>query len=268
MESLEEPGCPLTSNSVFLGKVNTLTRQCRWSAAGITLVLTVIVCGWSKVGAASAAEGVALVIAYDRSGSMLQKVRDAEGQLTSKDIIASRTLTSVLGQLQALAAPQNGAETVLHVGMVAFQGKKAEWAVKLAPFDVRPFRDWLKRQDRPQRGTPLGDAVRLAGQAVLDSKLPRKHVLVITDGINTEGPDPTVTVPDLQARARRETGALSFHFVAFDVNAAEFQGVRKLGATVVGAADEKQLQSQLEFILEKKILLEDEEPPSTKPQRD
>ena len=37
------------------------------------------------------------------------------------------------------------------------------------------------------------------------------------------------------------------------------------GATVVGAADERQLNSQLEFILAKKILLEDEELPSAKP---
>ena len=40
--------------------------------------------------------------------------------------------------------------------------------------------------------------------------------------------------------------------------------VKKLGATVVGASDEAQLESQLEFILQKKILLEDEEPPTKK----
>ena len=43
-----------------------------------------------------------------------------------------------------------------------------------------------------------------------------------------------------------------------------FDGVKKLGATVVGASDETQLNSQLEFILQKKILLEDEEPPKKK----
>jgi hypothetical protein len=52
--------------------------------------------------------------------------------------------------------------------------------------------------------------------------------------------------------------------VAFDVNAKVFDSVKKLGATVVGAADEKQLNSQLDFILQHKILLEEEEKPTTK----
>jgi hypothetical protein len=48
--------------------------------------------------------------------------------------------------------------------------------------------------------------------------------------------------------------------VAFDVDAKLFNPLKKLGATVVGAADETQLNTQLSFILEKKILLEEEEP--------
>ena len=53
-------------------------------------------------------------------------------------------------------------------------------------------------------------------------------------------------------------------FVAFDVNANVFAPLKKLGVTVVGAADEKQLKSQLEFILEEKILLEKEPAPKKK----
>jgi hypothetical protein len=53
---------------------------------------------------------------------------------------------------------------------------------------------------------------------------------------------------------------LSVHFVAFDVDAKVFDGVKKQGATVVGASNESQLEAQLKFILQRKILLEDEEP--------
>jgi hypothetical protein len=53
---------------------------------------------------------------------------------------------------------------------------------------------------------------------------------------------------------------LSVHFLAFDVDARQFDPLKKLGATVVGAVDERQLNSQLEFILQRKILLEAEEP--------
>jgi hypothetical protein len=39
--------------------------------------------------------------------------------------------------------------------------------------------------------------------------------------------------------------------------------LKRQGATVVGAVDEKQLNSQLQYILQQKILLEEEEPPKT-----
>ena len=89
-------------------------------------------------------------------------------------------------------------------------------------------------------------------------------MLVITDGINTAGPDPASVMPRLMQLAEQKRTTLSVHFVAFDVNAKVFEGVKKLGATVVSAADEAQLNRQLEFILQKKILLEDEEPPRKK----
>jgi hypothetical protein len=84
---------------------------------------------------------------------------------------------------------------------------------------------------------------------------------VITDGVNTTGPDPAATMPRLQEAGQKRGNPVSFHFIAFDVNAKVFAKVKDLGATVVSAADEKQLNTQLEFVLEKKILLEDEEPP-------
>jgi hypothetical protein len=214
--------------------------------------------------AAEPKEGVAIAIVYDTSGSMLQRVPDTDGKLTPKHVIASRALNSVLNRLQAVAAAPGGSGTAIQAGMVIFQRDHAAYAVPLGPFHPQPFRDWLEKHGKPQRGTPLGDAVRLAGKAVLASPLPRKHILVITDGINTEGPDPVTTMPALQREARERNVDLGIHFVAFDVNAEVFAGVKKLGATVLGASNEAQLNSQLEFILAKKILLEDEEPPAIK----
>ena len=116
----------------------------------------------------------------------------------------------------------------------------------------------------PNGGTPLGNALTMAGRAVLNSGLTRKHVLIITDGENTIGPKPDVTLAALQQEAGQKQTGVSVHFVAFDVDAKVFAGVKRLGATVVGASNENQLNTQLEFILEKKILLEDEEPPKKK----
>ena len=89
-------------------------------------------------------------------------------------------------------------------------------------------------------------------------------MLVITDGVNTVGPTPAAALAQLQQEAQKKSTSVAVHFVAFDVDAKVFEGVKKLGATVVEASNENQLNTQLEFILEKKILLEDEEPPKQK----
>ncbi len=69
-----------------------------------------------------------------------------------------------------------------------------------------------------------------------------------------------MVIPKIKAEAARQNTGISFHFVAFDVDAKVFAPLKNLGATVVGATDERQLNGQLEFIFEKKILLEEEEP--------
>ncbi len=129
--------------------------------------------------------------------------------------------------------------------MFTFRGQGAFATVRFGPFDPRQAGDWSRRLPAPRGGTPLGNTVRAAGDAVLQSKLPRKHVLVITDGINTIGPDPSVILPRLQRDAARTGAGLSLHFVAFGVDEKRFDAVKKLGATVVGAADEAQLNNQL-----------------------
>jgi hypothetical protein len=63
-------------------------------------------------------------------------------------------------------------------------------------------------------------------------------------------------LPGLLRDAEKKGSILFTHFVAFDVAASVFAPLKKQGATVVGAADEKELNGQLDFILEEKILLE------------
>lgn len=225
-------------------------------------LLVVVAAGVSQpASAAPLEEGIAIAIVYDTSGSMSDAVRDSRGRMSPKYLIASRALTAIVDRLQAVATnTAAGAPRKLEAGLFAFDGQKASEAVKFGPFDPDALRSWMRSFSRPNGPTPLGESVRVAGQAVLASKLSRKHVLVLTDGVNTAGREPADTIPRVQADAVRNGAVVGYHFVAFDVNANEFARVKKLGATVVGAGDEKQLQSQLEFILEEKILLEAEEP--------
>jgi hypothetical protein len=214
-------------------------------------------------GAASrvqAEEGVAVGIVYDTSGSMKDPVRDATGKLSPKYKIANKALEAIIAQFETYAASGGGRK--VEAGLFIFNGNGARAAVPFGPLNAKAMKDWVARYNSPQSGTPLGTALQTAGRAVLASKLSRKHVLVVTDGMNTLGPDPAQTLPPLKQEFSRAGGqSLSVHFVAFDVAAGVFDGVKKQGATVVGAADERQLHSQLEFILQHKILLEDEEPP-------
>jgi len=210
---------------------------------------------------AGESDGVAVAIVYDTSGSMKDQVRDVGGKRSPKYVIANRALADIAGRIQtfstntAASAPRN-----IQAGLFVFQGDSSKQAVKFGAFDAATLQQWAKDFSNPNGSTPLGNAVTAAGKAVLGSGLSRKHILVITDGNNTAGPAPATAMSQLKREAEAKQTSLSVHFVAFDVDADVFSGVKKLGATVVGAADETQLNKQLEFILEKKILLEDEEP--------
>jgi Mg-chelatase subunit ChlD len=141
-----------------------------------------------------------------------------------------------------------------------FQGEGARQAIKFGPFDAEALRNWARHFSSPNGNTPLGNSLLMAGQCVLSSPLTHKHVLVITDGMNTAGPKPEAVMPQLRQLAGEKGTTLGIHFIAFDVDAKVFAPVRKLDATVVSAADEKQLDTQLQYILQRKILLEEEEP--------
>jgi Mg-chelatase subunit ChlD len=229
-------------------------------------VLTVLfLTGFIPVTLHGAEEGVALAIVYDTSGSMKEPVPDASGGSAPKYVIANRALLAVTRQLQAFATNSvSGTHRNIQAGLFIFQGEHAREVIKLGPFDANSFERWATHFTSPNGNTPLGNALTTATRAVLDSPLSRKHVLVITDGINTAGPSPHTVLPRLKQQAEQKHASVSVHFVAFDVDARQFAPLKRLGATVVGAADEKQLNSQLQFILQQKILLEDEEPPKTR----
>lgn len=212
--------------------------------------------------AATHEDGVALAIIYDTSGSMKDPVPDSAGKFAPKYVLANRALEGVANQIQAFAtnAASATAPRKIQTALFVFNNAQARAAIPLGPFDADALKHWARTFSSPQDGTPLGNALRAAGQCVLNSPLSRKHVLVITDGLNTVGPRPETVMPDLKRQAALDQVSLDVHFVAFNVNARQFDPLKKLGATVVGAADEKQLNSQLQFILQRKILLEEEEP--------
>ncbi|MFH0880513.1 MAG: vWA domain-containing protein [Lentisphaerota bacterium] len=210
-------------------------------------------------------EGLALAIVYDTSGSMSDPVINAAGAHEKKYLIARRALDAILDQLaDYAAAAQPGATRAVKAELIVLASTKARVAIPLQPFHADRFKKWIDSFNQPAGGTPLGKALEKASSDLLASPLTRKHILVLTDGENTEGPTPESVMPGLIKQAGTASTKLQFHFVAFNVAGAVFNPIKNLGATVVSANDETQLNEQLEFILQKKILLENEEPPLNK----
>ena len=203
----------------------------------------------------AAEESVAIAIVYDTSGSMAEKVRGADGQSVAKYTIASRALDRIVARLEKFTADTG---KKLQVGLFVFSKQSAEAAVPIGPFEPAKLREWLKSFNKPEGGTPLGNANAEAARALLATKAASRHVLVLTDGQNTLGPPPERTIKDAIDKAFKDGNAIFFHFIAFDVNARVFDAIKKQGATVLSASDEKELNDRLSFVLEEKILLEKE----------
>jgi hypothetical protein len=225
-------------------------------------LLTVLVCWTTPVFAGDSApaptEAVAVAIVLDTSGSMAQTVLNRQKKPEAKYVIANRALQSVVKRLEAFSTNQATSKNLsLETSLIVFVDGKSSTVIPLSPFNPELFQTWLQRNSRPNGGTPLGESLRSAADALFASKAQRRHVMVITDGENTVGPDPVTILPQIQKQAEQKNAFIGVHFIAFDVAARVFDQLKAKGATVLAAADESQLQNQLAFILEKKVLLEE-----------
>lgn len=211
-------------------------------------------CGYASL--ARGEDGIGVVIVYDLSGSMQETVRDRDGKNTPKYVIANRALLAVVDRLQKFTDAAK--DKKLQVGLLVFADGKMKDALPLTQFKAQAFRDWAASAPKPNGGTPIGDSLRAATTKLLASPLNHKHILVITDGANTVGPDPAKVLPTLRKETEAKGVYIGVYFVAFDVSAKVFDPLKNLDVTVVSAANEEQLNTQLNFVLQEKVLVEQE----------
>jgi hypothetical protein len=192
---------------------------------------------------------------------MADMVMNKSGRSESKDVIARRALDALVKQLREFVtnAPADSTRS-LETSLYVFSANGAREIVLPSPFDPVKAANWSKEIPRPNGGTPLGTAAQAGARGVINSKFTRRHVLILTDGLNTVGPTPEASLAPLMKQAEKDGKMFFAHFVAFDVAAKQFDPMKKLGATVLGAANESELNTQISFILEEKILLEAEDP--------
>jgi Mg-chelatase subunit ChlD len=203
----------------------------------------------------TAKEGIAAAIVIDVSGSMKEDVEGAGGREERKIEIARRAARDLVEQF-ARYADDHTQEPVL-LGIYEFSEREGKDdcrpVIAMAPPD-RSRADRALASLRADGGTPIGNAMIFAKRELDATGLTRKHLLVVTDGENTDGFDPDDVAAAFNRRPEAERPSL--YFVAFDIEASRFAQVKDAGALVLGAANAKELNSRLDALLRGNILLE------------
>lgn len=200
-------------------------------------------------------EGLAAAIVIDVSGSMDDEVKGADGREEPKIDIARRAARDLVNQFARYASDHPGEPVLL--GLYEFSERSGEPDCRpimpMAPPD-RDRADIAIARMRAQGGTPIGNAMIAAKRELDATGLSRRHLLVVTDGENTDGFDPESVTAAINRRPEAERP--SIYFVAFDIDARRFERVREAGSLVLGAADAKDLNATLDSLLRGQILLE------------
>jgi hypothetical protein len=199
-------------------------------------------------------EGIAAAILVDVSGSMDDRIEDEDGRKERKIEIARRAARDLVDQFAKYAEAHPGEPVLL--GLYEFSersGADCRPVLPMGPPDRARAEAALARM-RANGGTPIGNAM-VTGKRELDATgLSRRHLLVVTDGENTTGPEPDRVA--LRIAQRPEGERPSLYFVAFDIAAERFAKVRDAGTLVLGAANAKELTSTLDSLLTGNILIE------------
>jgi Mg-chelatase subunit ChlD len=201
-------------------------------------------------------EGLAAAILIDVSGSMRDSVAGGSPYVREPKIEIARRAAADLVDQFARYAEEHRDETVL-LGLYEFSDRPREPACRpILSMDV-PSRARAKTalsDVRADGGTPIGEAM-ITGKRELDATgLSRRHLLVVTDGENTDGYGPEEVAAAIARRPEAERP--SIYFVAFDIAANRFEGVRNAGALLLSAANARELNDTLDTLLRGKILIE------------
>ena len=208
-------------------------------------------------------EGIAAAILVDTSGSMEDQVVASDGFSIQKIVVARRAVVDLIRQFEQYSR-KNPDRPVL-VGVYEFSSRDRQQhcrsIVKLGPPNAMTAEAAAEKLT-PRGGTPIGDAMIMANRDLGLTGMSRRHILVVTDGKNNKGYSPGA-VADAIARQPQEDRA-SVYFVAFDVSAERFNAVKEAGGLVLEAANERELNQTMDFILTGRILAEQPTAPTNR----
>jgi Mg-chelatase subunit ChlD len=194
-------------------------------------------------------DGLAAVVLVDVSGSMHDRIK---GERRRKIEAAQAAAIDLVGAFTRYATAHP--DTPVLVGVHEFSARAgAPAAREVIPLGMpNPLTagDAIRAM-KTGGGTPIGDAMAVARLA-LDLK--RRHLLVVTDGENTDGADPALVASVLEKQP--EEVKASLYFVAFDVDAEAFAPVKNAGALLLPAKSGAELAATFDELLSDRILVE------------
>jgi Mg-chelatase subunit ChlD len=197
-------------------------------------------------------DGLAAVVLVDVSGSMHDRIA---GERRRKIEAAQQAANDLVGAFARYAAAHT--DQAVQVGVYEFSARSGEAAAReVVPIGAPnpAVASAAIEQMKARGGTPIGDAMVEARLALDRTGLARRHMLVVTDGENTDGADPA-----LVARAfehQKDDVRASLYFVAFDVDAQAFAGVKQAGGLLLSAKSGSELAATVDELLSDRILVE------------
>lgn len=189
-------------------------------------------------------DGVAIMLVVDVSGSM-------SGDKLS---VAKRCLTTLAAQTVKFAMDNKDKKVLL--GICAFSSSCTE-ALPIGQPDFGKATAAIEKLSTGG-GTAIGDAMLFAKKKLDSTKFKKIHILIITDGENTSGEDPSVVVQSFSKLPPEKS--VGTYLIGFDVATSVYEGVKEAGGLVLSAANEAELKQTTEYVLSNKVLAEALEP--------
>ena len=191
--------------------------------------------------------GIAIVILVDNSGSMRSP---AEGDDRPKFEVAQAAIREMLAVTDSFVA--STPDLPVKVAVFRFSGS-VDRVLTIREYNRDELARAIASIPEPDGQTAIGDAMRLGREELYRSGVFRKHLIVITDGENTDGRDPADEAREIH---RRSEGAVRIHFVAFDTDPAKFGFLSDVQGQIFAASDAESLRIRLDSLYRTQILAE------------
>ena len=191
--------------------------------------------------------GIAVVIVLDNSGSM---ERPAAGDTEPKFQVARRSIEEMLAVTDSFSALNP--ELPVKVGLFWFSGNVRR-VLPIELYDPARVTEAVSQIPGPDGATAIGTAMHAAREELYRSGVFRKHMVVITDGENTDGPSPSAVAREI---FRYSEGSVQLHFVALDTDPEKFGFLSGVDGTLLAASNADLLRSRLDQLYRTGILAE------------